>query len=123
MSDIQREANGYFQKGTSGNPAGRPTKARELAYLAVLKEVLTLEDWRKIVQLAVKDATRGKAKVRAEARRFLAEYAIGKPPQTIRLQDDADPFEKFNDLTDEELRAIVASGGEAGPGVEKAKRR
>lgn len=69
MSDTQnnetRDENGRFRPGASGNPHGRPPKAREQAYLDTLKERLGLEAWAKIVDKAIKDAQGGDDKARA----------------------------------------------------------
>jgi hypothetical protein len=118
----ERKANGQFAEGGPGGP-GRPPKARELAYLAILKEVVTLDAWREIVAKAVEDATASADPIaRNQARRFLAEYAIGKPTQSIRVRSDSDPFEDFASLSDEELEAIASDtdDGEAGPRREEA---
>jgi hypothetical protein len=104
MSD--RDAEGHYIKGHPGGP-GRPAKARELAYLAILREVVSLEEWRRIIQTAKEDALGRNWQARDRARRFLAEYAIGKPPQTIRLEEEGDTFDQFDELSDDELRAIV----------------
>jgi hypothetical protein len=117
--DAKRDASGHFEKGTPPGP-GRPPKARELAYLAIAKEIVTLDAWRRIVEGAVKDATDGEDPIaRNHGRRFLAEYLIGKPPQAIRFTRDSDPFEDFAGLSDGELEAIVASESESDSGAEE----
>lgn len=115
MSD--RKADGTFAPGCQPGP-GRPAKARELAYLAIAREIVTLDKWRKILHKTVEDATACEDQVaRNQARRFLAEYLIGKPAQSIRIRDDRDPFEDFAHLSDEELEAIASSAddGEGDP--------
>lgn len=111
----ERNADGTYKKGASGNPGGRPSKARELAYLAVLREALTLDDWRAIVAQAKADALttgfgEGEGATRDKARRFLAEYTIGKPAQTLHVErGDGGAFDEYDDLSDDELRAIIAN--------------
>jgi hypothetical protein len=104
----ERNDKGQFAQGNQVGP-GRPTKARELAYLAVLTEEVTLDDWRKIVRTAKKDATAGEdGKTREFGRRFIADYAIGKPKQTVQI-GQRDTFNEFADVSDEELNAIIAA--------------
>lgn len=115
MSD--RDAQGKFQKGGPGGP-GRPAKARELAYLAVLREEVTLEDWRRVIQAAKADATNASpldGPTRDKARRFLADYLIGRPAQTIHLDDEQSVYDAYDELSDEALEAIVAGRGGPGP--------
>ncbi len=75
---LERDARGRFVKGGPGGP-GRP---RGFDYLSVMRELLTPAEWGKIVRQAIKDAIAGQG----EARRWLAEYVIGKPPQIIELK-------------------------------------
>lgn len=107
MSD--RNGKGQYEKGHPGGP-GRPPKARELAYLAVLREKLTLAEWGQIVEQTIRDAKSQDPIARDRARRFLAEYAIGKPAQTLHINPagEGDTFAQYDDLSDEELRAIIA---------------
>ena len=74
-----REANGTFAKGSSGNPNGRPRKKREERFLEITLSAVTYEDWKAIIKQAVQQAKRGNK----DARRFLAEYLIGKPAQIL----------------------------------------
>ena len=98
-----------FPKGVSGNPSGRPPKARELAALAVAREIIGLAEWREIWKKALTDATTAEdGATRDKARRFIAEYLIGKPANTVKfVNDDDGGLDEFADLTDDELRAIV----------------
>ena len=111
MSDeSQRNQDGTFKKGASGNPNGRPAKARELAYLAVTQEVCALEDWRAIVTKAKVDALAGEdGATRERGRRVLADYLIGRPKQTVSVEHDGDSiYEQYADLPDDELAALIA---------------
>ncbi len=79
MSD--REANGRFAKGNRVSP-GRHARPTERRYLEMLLGELTPERWIGIVRRAIADALQGSG----EARRWLAEYAVGRPPQIIELK-------------------------------------
>lgn len=70
-----RDANGRFIKGNSGNPTGRASRAREERYYEILKSTITFEDWQAIVKKAGEQAKRGDA----VARKFLADYLVGPP--------------------------------------------
>lgn len=111
----ERNEKGQFEKGNTGGP-GRPAKAREQAILQIGREVVTLERWREIFERAYKDAIEDEdGRTRDKARRFLAEYQIGKPAQIIKLHQSNDETDEYADLSDDELRAIVAEA-EAGSG-------
>ena len=104
----ERNEKGQFEKGNQGGP-GRPAKAREQAILQIGSEVVTLERWREIFERAYTDATKDEdGRTRDKARRFIAEYQIGKPAQIIKLHQSSDDTDEYADLSDDELRAIVA---------------
>jgi hypothetical protein len=78
---LVRASNGRFAKGHPGGP-GRPRRAVEQEYLAVLNAAVTLDTWQQIVERAVENAKAGDAK----AREWLAKYLIGdRPPGLIEL--------------------------------------
>lgn len=105
-----------WKPGQSGNPAGRPPRAREAAYLAIIREEAGLAQWRDIVRAQV-DAAKGGD---LDAAKWIADYAIGKPKQAISIEHaEADPAGEWDDFTDEELRAI-ASGADAAAGTARA---
>ena len=62
MSD--RTPKGTFAQGNKGGP-GRPRRAVEADYLAVLSEAVPLDTWREIVSTAVTHAKTGDDKARA----------------------------------------------------------
>jgi hypothetical protein len=74
-----RKANGQFKKGKSGNPKGRPKKAREDRYFEITMTKCTFKEWGAIVQKAVDQAQRGDA----TARKWLSDYLIGPPQQRL----------------------------------------
>lgn len=73
-----RDERGRFVAGNGGGP-GRPRRAIEREYLAVISEAVSLEDWRAIVSHAVAVAKQGDDKARA----WLAKYVIGDNPITL----------------------------------------
>lgn len=54
-----RDENGRFKKGHTVKSPGRPVRARDEEYQAILYEVVPLEKWRKILEAQVKRAERG----------------------------------------------------------------
>ena len=73
MNNDKRDESGRFAPGNPGGP-GRPRRAIEREYLAVLGEAVTLDDWRDVVARAVADAKNGDH----QARVWLAKYVIGE---------------------------------------------
>jgi hypothetical protein len=66
-----------FKKGESGNPAGRPPKAREERYNEILISAVTFETWEQIVKKAAEQAKKGDQ----AARKWLSDYLVGPPVQ------------------------------------------
>jgi len=83
-----RDEKGRFVKGNPGNPQakGRPKKEREERYYEIAISAVTFPDWKKIIQKAGQQAKSGDA----AARRFLADYLLGKPAQEVRLETRGD---------------------------------
>ena len=73
----QRDENGRFVKGNTGNPRGRMPKGREEKYYEITRSSCTFESWKRIVKKAVQQAERGDS----VARKWLADYLIGPPVQ------------------------------------------
>lgn len=88
----ERDANGRFVKGHSGNPNGRPKKARETRYYEILVTAVTYEQWARIVKKAAQQAERGDA----VARKWLADYIVGVPEQTQNVNLTGYPSVLFN---------------------------
>jgi len=86
---MARDETGRFVKGTSGNPNGRKPKDREVRYYEITMSACTYDEWKDIIKTAVKQAKRGDA----QARKFLADYLIGPPPQKHEVTGkDGDPI-------------------------------
>jgi hypothetical protein len=77
----KRDERGRFVKGETGNPNGRPKRVTETEYLDATVESVSILDWREIVVKAREDAKGGDA----VARKWLSDYLIGKPPDTVRV--------------------------------------
>ena len=73
----ERDENGRFVAGKSGNPNGRPPKEREERYLEITQNAVTFEVWKKIVTKAADQALRGDT----QARKWLSDYLLGPPIQ------------------------------------------
>jgi hypothetical protein len=95
---MERDKNGRFVKGKSGNPSGRPKKEREERYREILKEAVTFEDFRAIIKRMAEKAKRGDV----QATRLLLEYLVGKPEQNVNVAGgltllDIDEWKKRQD--------------------------
>lgn len=71
----ERDENGRFVKGSTGNPSGRAPREREERYYKILMQSVTFADWERIIQKAVDQAKRGDQ----VARKWLSDYLIGPP--------------------------------------------
>lgn len=76
-----REGNGRFAKGVSGNPRGRAPRAVERKYLEILKSICTPDEWRAVCMAALVDAKAGDA----VARKWISDYLIGPQKQTTEV--------------------------------------
>lgn len=75
----ERDENGRFVKGQSGNPNGRPPKERSEKYYLITMTACTYKDWEAIVKKAVEQSKRGNP----TARKWLSDYLIGPPTQRL----------------------------------------
>lgn len=73
----QRNEQGRFMVGNHFGK-GRPPRATEAGYLAVLMQACDLETWRSVVNRAIEDAQSGDAQARA----WLANYLLGAAKAT-----------------------------------------
>lgn len=72
---------GGYKPGQSGNPAGRPKREVEQAYLNATISKVSLDDWGKVIEKALLQAIDGDG----EARKWLSEYILGKPTQRTEI--------------------------------------
>jgi hypothetical protein len=79
-SSTGRSTDGRFTVGCPGGP-GRPRRATEKEYLAVLTEEVSPETWRAICRRAAADARARDAK----ARDWIARYLLGPPGELPTL--------------------------------------
>ena len=109
-NELMPRDDGRFKPGWRGGP-GRPSRVKEEARLAIVREIVTDTDWRALVQSALNDAISGAdGATRDRGRRFLADYLIGRPIARVALGIDDQPQGEQYDLsnmTDDELRAIA----------------
>jgi hypothetical protein len=87
---LVRDNSGKFVKGHANLGAGRKKKTVEAAYLDAFKAAVSQDDWKSIIEKAVKQAKAGDS----DARKFIASYLIGMPVQR-------------NEITGEDGKAIV----------------
>lgn len=114
----ERNAQGQFAAGHKGS-GGRPSKARELAYLAVIAEEVTLDDFRAVIRQAKADAVRGEdGRARDYGRRWLADYLIGRPRQTLHINTGTGASDAYDELSDDALHAIIAAETAADAGAD-----
>jgi len=105
---VERDASGRFVAGQSGNPDGRAPKKREERFLEITLSTVTFEDWKEIVQKAVKQAKTGNA----VARKWLSDYIIGPPTQKAEISGvDGGPvqIEDVNETRQRLLESIQRS--------------
>jgi len=93
-----RTSKGRFAVGNKGGP-GRPRRATERHYIAVLTEEVSPETWRAICRRAAKDAKAGDAR----ARDWIARYLLGPPAELPTLAAVA--YAEEADRAKEEARA------------------
>ncbi len=76
---------GRFVKGVSGNPKGRPKgtpKKKKAEYLQIMRDVVTPQKWKTIVERATTDAKKGNS----TARKWLSDYVLGRPVQRVKAE-------------------------------------
>jgi hypothetical protein len=78
---LGRNEKGRFVQGNKASP-GRPRHEIEMSYMNILKQGVSADDFRKIVDVAVSRAKAGDDRARA----WIGDYVLGKPLTTIQLQ-------------------------------------
>jgi hypothetical protein len=81
---IDRTSTGQFAKGNPGGP-GRPRRAVEQEYLAVLSEAVPLDTWRAICERAAKDAKAGDHRARDWLSRYLLDGNLAARIEMLEL--------------------------------------
>lgn len=71
-----RRANGSIQKGSRPKGGGRPPMHVEKEYLKATIQTVSLEDWKRIADIALRDALNGDWR----ARDWLTKYILGNRP-------------------------------------------
>ena len=99
-----RNPDGTFAEGNAGGP-GRPPRSTEAHYLVAMTEIVTPEEWQRIVEKAKTDALAGDA----AARNWLSKYLLGETPPgrsrpTLRSAHKkatgTDPDDRLEDMLD-----------------------
>lgn len=105
---MERNPDGTFAPGNAGGP-GRPPRRTEREYLDAVMHECSLDDWRAVVRKAVEDAIAGDA----PARRWLANYLVGKPAgkETLTVRPGPDLSDLLS-MSEEQLDEIIAAGEE-----------
>lgn len=70
-----------WEKGQSGNPAGRPKKEREIKFHEILVSTVTDAKWKQVVKTALDLALAGDM----QAIKFLTEHLVGSPQQFLDI--------------------------------------
>jgi len=94
---------GTFAKG-HGCSKGRPPVSRERAYQKAFHDAVTIDEWKKVIRQALKDAQKGNA----AARKWLSGYLCGLPAQNIKAEVDVTSTDNpYAELSDEELLKVA----------------
>ena len=112
-----RNERGQFTTGhkhSVGNKGGRPRRAREERYAEIMLSTCSFADWRKIVQVAVRQALEGDHRARA----WLTDRLLGTV--TSKLEARIDMRETLNDDLEQALGRILGAdtGDEDGPSAD-----
>jgi hypothetical protein len=85
--EATRDEKGRFLPGHALAGPGRPPRSTEADYARVTVDSVSPDEWADIMELAKKDAMNKRSPyVRQMARKWLAEYLIGKPPTVLDIR-------------------------------------
>ncbi len=123
MPNSERNSNGTFKKGSSGNPNGRPRKQvppdppdteQASENIDLVRAAISSRDWLVIFARARQDAISGDdSACRDRARRFLADYLLGRPDRASgraganTARPPAGLFEEYAGLSTQDLRSVL----------------
>ena len=100
---MPRDDAGRWQKGSSGNPGGRPAIATEV------REALRAEATTAVSALvAILKDPKAPPAARVSAARCILDHAIGRPLQAVAIATDERPL-SVEHATTQELEAFLAS--------------
>jgi hypothetical protein len=100
---MPRDSAGRWQRGTTGNPGGRPAIAAEVRESL---RVHTADAVHALVQILQDGAAPAAARVAAA--RCILDHAIGRPLQAVAIAAEERP-KRVEDMTTPELEALLAS--------------
>jgi hypothetical protein len=98
-----RDGSGRWQKGSSGNPGGRPAMAAEVRDLL---RAHTVDAVNALVQILRDETTPAAARVAAA--RCILDHSIGKPLQAVAVAAQDGPRDADH-MTTAELEAYIAA--------------
>lgn len=84
-----------WTKGKAPEGAGRPKKDREVRYLEIAKSSIPFHRWKNVIVKALEQAEQGDK----DARKFLADYLMGKPTDKLEITER----NKIGEISDEEF--------------------
>ena len=101
---MPRDSVGRWQKGSSGNPGGRPAIAAEV------REALRVEATTAVNALvAILKDPKAPPAARVSAARCILDHSIGQPLQAVAIADRREDPCRVEDATTGELEAFLAS--------------
>jgi hypothetical protein len=109
----ERDISGRFVSGHA-KVGGRAKGSGTIDYIAILREECSSAQWRAIIARALEQARRGDN----AARRWVSEYLIGKPVETINADIMSDGLGLLDLLAG--VRDALAGDGDAGEGASEA---
>ncbi len=107
-----RNANGQFGKHNKF-AAGNPRNATSQQLRAILIKACTKEDMEEIARVLISEAKRGNL----VAIRELLDRVLGKPQASVEITNPDTPT-RIQDMTDEQLMAILQEGKDEAEGEE-----